>query len=74
MFLDVHWLEPSFAHDNHDSIGGNLDEISHRRIQIINQQGLVKMFPETVEVKPNGQVLYRRRVKLATSLRFYLAL
>ena len=31
------------------------------------------MFPETVEIKPNGQVLYRRRVKLATSLRFYLA-
>ena len=62
MYLDVRWFEPSLAHDNPDSISANLDEIWHPRIQIINHQGLVNMFPEAVEIKPNGQVIYRQRL------------
>ena len=34
----------------------------HPRIQLVNQQKVVKHFPEMVEIEPNGEVIYRQRV------------
>jgi hypothetical protein len=62
LYLDLRWQDPSLAHDGPDSISRALDEIWHPRMQILNQQRLVRTFPEEVEIEPDGQVIYRQRV------------
>lgn len=60
--LVFRWHDPSLAHAGLDSISKDLSEIWYPRIQILNQQRLVKTFPQSVEVHPDGEVIYRQRV------------
>ena len=53
---------PSLAHAGLDSISKDLSEIWYPRIQILNQQRLVKTFPQSAEVHPDGEVVHRQRV------------
>jgi hypothetical protein len=62
MYVDLRWHDPGLVHDGPDSISRDREEVWHPRLQILNQQRLVKTFPETVEIKPDGQVIYRQRV------------
>jgi len=62
LYVDLRWQDSSLAHDGPDSISRSMDEIWHPRLQILNQQRLVKTFPETAEILPDGQVIYRQRV------------
>jgi hypothetical protein len=56
------WHDPSLAHEGPDSISKNVNEIWYPRIQILNQQRLVNTFPQSVEIRPDGEVVYRQRV------------
>jgi len=58
----LRWLDPSLAHHGQDSINKDLKDIWYPRVQILNQQRLVKTFPESVEVRPDGEVIYRQRL------------
>ena len=60
--LVMQWHDPEQAHQGPDSIEKNLKDIWHPRLQILNQQRLVKTFPESVEVRPDGQVIHRQRL------------
>jgi len=60
--LVLRWHDPSLAHEGLDSISKDLNEIWHPRVQILNQQRLVNTFPQSVEIHPDGEVIYRQRV------------
>jgi hypothetical protein len=61
-YMEFHWMDPSLAHAGSDSTSRNLEDIWHPRIQILNEQNLVRTFPELVEIRPDGEVIYRQRV------------
>lgn len=60
--LVLRWHDLELAHDGQDSISKDLNDIWHPRIQILNQQKLVQTFPQTVEILPDGEVIFRQRV------------
>jgi len=60
--LVLRWHDPSLAHEGLDSISKDLNEIWHPRVQILNQQRLVNTFPQSAEIHPDGEVIYRQRV------------
>lgn len=60
--LVFRWHDPSLAHAGLDSISKDLSEIWYPKIQILNQQQLVKTFPQSAEVHPDGEVVFRQRV------------
>lgn len=62
LILVLRWHDPSLAHEGLDSINKDLNEIWHPRVQILNQQRLVNTFPQSVELHPDGEVVYRQRV------------
>ena len=62
LILVFRWHDPELAHDGQESISKDLNAIWYPRIQILNQQKLVDTFPHTVEIHPDGEVVYRRRV------------
>jgi hypothetical protein len=62
LILVLRWHDPELAHDGQDSISKSLNDVWHPRIQILNQQRLVETFPRTVEILPDGEVIYRQRV------------
>jgi hypothetical protein len=61
-YMNMRWQDTSLAHAGPDSISRDINEIWHPRIQILNQQKLTRTFPETVEILPDGEVIYRQRV------------
>ena len=62
LVMVLRWRDSSLAHDGPDSISMPLDEIWYPRVQILNQQRLVSTFPQSVEIHPDGEVVYRQRV------------
>jgi len=60
--LVLRWHDPGLAHEGQDSISKNLNEIWHPQVQILNQQRLVNTFPQSVEIHPDGEAVYRQRV------------
>ncbi len=60
--LVLRWHDPSLAHEGLDSINLDLKEIWYPSVQILNQQRLVNTFPQSVEVHPDGEAVYRQRV------------
>ena len=60
--LVLRWHDPGLAHEGLDSISKDLNEVWHPRVQILNQQRLVNTFPQSVEIHPDGEVIYRQRV------------
>jgi hypothetical protein len=60
--LVLRWHDPSLVHEGLDSISKDLSEIWYPRVQILNQQRLVNTFPQSVEIQPDGEVVYRQRV------------
>lgn len=61
-YMEFSWMDPGLAHPGPDSTSRNLEDIWHPRIQILNEQNLVRTFPESVEIRPDGEVIYRQRV------------
>ncbi|MBT8115462.1 MAG: hypothetical protein KJP04_08780 [Arenicella sp.] len=70
--LVYRWHDPGLRHAGVDAINKHLQDIWHPRIQILNQRQLVKTFPEFAELYPDGEVVYRQRVRGSFSQRFEL--
>lgn len=62
VYLQLRWKAPELAHDDTDSISRRLEDIWHPRVQILNRQQVTSTFPETVEIRPDGLVIYRQRL------------
>lgn len=60
--LVIRWHDPALRHAGPDSMSKDLDDIWYPRTLILNQQQLVRSFPRSVEVQPDGWVIYRQRV------------
>ncbi|MEM8953767.1 MAG: hypothetical protein AAGD22_06425 [Verrucomicrobiota bacterium] len=50
------WSDHRLRHDGTEDESVPLDKIWHPRIQIVNQQGLQKTFPEEARISPEGDV------------------
>lgn len=61
--LAFRWHDPTLAHEGQGLITMGLDEIQHPRILIFNQQQAVNTFPRSVEVDPDGEVVFRQRLR-----------
>ena len=61
VYADLRWNDPSLAHPGPDSLDVDLDDIWHPRVQILNEQRVVRTFPGRAEVRPNGDVIARQR-------------
>ena len=62
LYYELQWKDPQQAHDGASSITKPLDAVWNPRVLILNQQKLFKTMSETVEVTPEGTVIYRQRV------------
>lgn len=62
VFFSLKWNDPDLAHSGPDSLNVPLTDNWYPHTQILNQQRLVDTFPETVEIRPNGDVIFRQRV------------
>lgn len=62
VYLQLRWHDPELAHDGADSISKKLDEIWYPRVQILNRQQVTNTFPETAEIRPDGEIIYRQRL------------
>jgi len=60
-FAEFRWMDRSLAHPGPDSVSMDLDDIWYPRAQVLNEQRMVRTFPKTVEVRPDGEVIYRQR-------------
>jgi len=60
--LDMRWSDPRLAHGQDGAIVRPIGEVWNPRLQITNQQRLVKTFAETVSILPDGEVSFQQRV------------
>ncbi len=60
-YIETRWSDPALVHPGPDSISRDLDDIWYPRIQIVNEQQLRPTFPQSAEIRPNGEVIYRQR-------------
>ncbi|MGC4017707.1 MAG: hypothetical protein QM755_24795 [Luteolibacter sp.] len=61
--LILHWQDPSMKHDGPGVKKLPLDSIWHPNLLFTNEAGSIsKTLPETAEVTPEGEVIYRQRV------------
>jgi hypothetical protein len=56
------WRDPRLAHDGDGEIRRPIDEVWHPRLQVVNRQDVTPTMPETVEISPDGTVVYRQRI------------
>ena len=58
----LRWKDPRLAHTGTGVVHYALDQIWTPRVSIANEtSSVVRKFPESVEVEPDGTVLYRQR-------------
>ena len=62
IYFEARWHDPRLAHEGSGEIAIPLEQVWHPRLQLVNQQRIVKTMPEIVEVSPKGGVTYRQRV------------
>jgi hypothetical protein len=62
VYIEYRWRDESLVHPGPGTIVKDLTDVWHPQIQIINQQRVLKTFPDVVTVFPNGEVIYRQRV------------
>jgi hypothetical protein len=59
---ELRWKDSRLAHSEDGSIVRSIDEVWNPRIQVVNQQRLLKTFPEVVRISPVGEVSYLQRI------------
>ena len=58
----LHWRDPRLSHTGNGVVHYALDQIWNPRVGIVNETNSVtRRLPESVEVDPDGAVLYRQR-------------
>jgi len=72
VFFAARWKDPRLAHDGPDVVWRDLAEVWQPRPQIVNRRQVDATLPETVEVAPDGTVIYRQRVLGEFAQKLYL--
>ena len=61
VFVEARWNIPALRHEGPGPLIKSWTEIWTPRLVIVNQQQGWRSFPETVEVNPDGEVVYRQK-------------
>jgi hypothetical protein len=61
VFVSLQWQDSDLAHAGPDPISMALDDVWNYNVQILNQQRLVKTFPDKARIYPDGSVTVRQR-------------
>jgi hypothetical protein len=60
--LVLRWKDPRLAHTGNGVVRYPLEQIWHPRAVIVNEtNSVIRKFPDSVEVEPDGTVIYRQR-------------
>jgi hypothetical protein len=62
VYLDARWTIPALRHEGPGPIHRFWSEVWTPRLVIANQQQAWSAFPETVEIQPDGEVIYRQKI------------
>jgi hypothetical protein len=62
VYLEAHWDIPALRHEGPGPLIRAWTEVWTPRLTIVNQQQAWRAFPESVEILPDGEVIYRQKV------------
>ncbi len=62
VFLEYRWNDPRLVYQDEIERTKPLNDVWNPRLLMINQQRVVKTFPEVVSIAPSGDVTYRQRL------------
>ena len=62
LFYMASWNDPRLAHSGTEEVTRPLFEVWNPRLQVLNQQRVVKTFPDVVKIDPQGNVTHRQRL------------
>lgn len=68
--LRLTWKDPSLAHEGDERVTRALTDGWHPRGQLVNGSNLREVRPRTVDIEPDGTVIYRQRYVGPLSQRF----
>ncbi len=62
VFYEARWKNPFLRHKGPGPMHLGVTEVWNPRLTILGQQNIWQSFPESVEIQPDGEVIYRQRV------------
>jgi hypothetical protein len=61
VYVEAHWKIPALRHEGPGPLHRAWTEVWTPRLTIVNQQQAWRAFPESVEILPDGEVIYRQK-------------
>lgn len=61
VYLSASWMAPDLAHEDKQARSAPLDSVWNPRLQIVNQQRVLRTFSDQVEIESSGRVTWRQR-------------
>jgi hypothetical protein len=61
IYVEAHWNIPALRHEGPGPLHRAWTEVWTPRLTIANQQQVWRSWPESVEIQPNGEVVYRQK-------------
>ena len=62
VYYEARWKNPFLRHKGPGPMHRGATEVWNPRLTIIGQQNIWRSFPESVEIHPNGEVVYRQKI------------
>ncbi len=62
VFFEAHWKNPFLRHQGPGPLLRSLTDVWNPRLTIVSQQMAWSSYPESVEIQPDGTVVYRQKV------------
>lgn len=62
VYLEARWNIPALRHEGPAPLHRPWTEVWTPRLAVVNGQQAWRAFPETVEILPNGEVIYRQKI------------
>ena len=62
VYYEARWNNPLLCHKGPGPMHRGVTEVWNPRLTILGQQNIWRSFPESVEIHPDGEVVYRQRV------------
>ena len=62
VYYEARWKNPLLRHKGPGPMHRAVTEVWNPRLTIIGQQNVWRSFPESVEIHPNGEVVYRQKI------------
>ena len=62
VYYEARWKNPLLRHKGPGPMHRGVTEVWNPRLTIIGQQNIWRSFPESVEIQPDGEVIYRQKI------------